>query len=282
MKTNKVNKILKEEICEYLESQNIKNKVIVRNCNGKYIQQVHNILIKGDIKINYDDDLLNYCAGVYYYINGKYNKAITYLSKINYGKYSTTILCFCYTYLCKYNMAETYYLEAISNGSKSAIIHLSIMYGREGKNDLVEKYLLLAIDKNISNGYIRLFKFYTRRKENDLIIKYSLEALSKNNKNIQNIGYKYLLQVCKTQTRVFILLESISSKNQFIKNKINLLIKNRYAIKCLNNKILFLSKKDQCPICLEENILVIPKECAHFYCKDCFIKIKKCSICDNK
>lgn len=47
---------------------------------------------------------------------------------------------------------------------------------------------------------------------------------------------------------------------------------------CFENKKNLLSKIDKCPICLDTK-LTIPKECAHHYCCDCFVKIDTCAIC---
>lgn len=73
------------------------------------------------------------------------------------------------------------------------------------------------------------------------------------------------------------ILINISNKNDAVIKKINKLKKYRKIIHFENKKNM-LSKIDQCPICLE-NTSLIPKGCAHFYCLDCYVKIKECAIC---
>jgi hypothetical protein len=52
-------------------------------------------------------------------------------------------------------------------------------------------------------------------------------------------------------------------------------------IRYFKNKKDRLSKKDCCPICYEERML-IPRECAHYYCTDCYVRIDRCAFgCDN-
>lgn len=49
-------------------------------------------------------------------------------------------------------------------------------------------------------------------------------------------------------------------------------------IVCFENKKKSLSKIDECPICYE-NTNVIPRECAHYYCYNCYVEQKECAIC---
>ena len=57
-------------------------------------------------------------------------------------------------------------------------------------------------------------------------------------------------------------------------------LRKLYEVKCFENKIRLLSKHDECMICTETAVL-IPRECAHYYCTDCYVKLDKCAICDN-
>lgn len=304
--------IFKKEIGEYFNYKKISDDKII-NYDDKYITEVHEIFIKENIKINYDNDFLNYCAGIFYLMRSEYWASINYLSRINADDGDLfVILAICYRRIKKFDLAEMYYTKAISNGNQLALINLGILYeqnkqydlaekfylksidyGRESaihrlaslyerqhKIDLAESYYLLALDKKSSHALIDLIKFYDRNNRKDLAIKYSIEALFSNEKDC-NFGYKKINKVCNyNELKLYSLLDNITNKNQFINGKINELDKIR-DVKYFKNKINLLSKEDQCPICLDEHVLVIPKECAHFYCRECYVEIKKCSICDN-
>jgi hypothetical protein len=52
-------------------------------------------------------------------------------------------------------------------------------------------------------------------------------------------------------------------------------------IRYFKNKKDNLSKKAECPICYDE-LMLIPRECAHYYCPDCYVRIDRCAFgCDN-
>ena len=304
---------LKEAVDKYIEHENIIDKVII-NYDNRYVKEMYDIFIKNQINACYDDTFLNYCAGVVWFKNKKYNKAIEYLSKVNIDdnilmnkigicyknikQYDNAIVYFLkaislgskaalanlavvYEKLKNFEQAEKYYIEAINVNRKSSIHHLAEMYEKMGKIDKAETYYLLGKDNGISGGYQKLLEFYGDRGNNDLLTKYSVEALLSNKKGDQKTGYDKINKICgSNKLKLYSLLESITNKNKFVNEKINELVK-LHDIKCFRNKINILSKKDRCPICLDDDVLVIPKECAHFYCRECFIEISKCSICDN-
>lgn len=81
----------------------------------------------------------------------------------------------------------------------------------------------------------------------------------------------------KKSLELYHVLTKISKKNSITNNKINKLKKNKRII-CFENKKRNLSKINECPICFE-NTKLIPRECTHYYCYDCYVKIKKCAIC---
>ena len=81
----------------------------------------------------------------------------------------------------------------------------------------------------------------------------------------------YNIQLYSTLTKL--------QTSEVIKKKLDEL-KKVYAVKCFDNKIKFLSKNDECMICRETAIL-IPRECTHYYCIDCYVKLVKCALCDN-
>ena len=130
-------------------------------------------------------------------------------------------------------------LELIESNNVSEV--LKYLHENPGKYDLAEKYYLIAIGKD-------------------------------------HIGAMNNLEIlCNNKLKLYNCLIKLQQKSDIINNKINELKKIR-KIHCFDNKRKLLSKTDTCPICLE-NTLVIPKECAHFYCSDCYVEINECSIC---
>jgi len=70
-----------------------------------------------------------------------------------------------------------------------------------------------------------------------------------------------------------------AKKTELIENHMRELEKDD-TIRFFRNKIKSLSKEDECPICYEIT-KTIPRECAHFYCPDCYVRIDKCCFgCD--
>lgn len=62
--------------------------------------------------------------------------------------------------------------------------------------------------------------------------------------------------------------------------KIDKILVNRFQITL--NKINLAKKIGSCPICLDEKIEVIPTDCCHDFCVECYFKVlerKKCSVC---
>ena len=149
-----------------------------------------------------------------------------------------------YYNIAKYELAEKYYLMAIDKGNNSGAVHdnLANVYYKQNKYELAKEYYLISIEKGYHRGILDLEQLY---KKNSL--------------------------------RLYHTLIKISNKNDLINNKINELRKDKSII-CFENKKNIFSKVEECPICFEI-IILIPRECTHYYCCDCFVKINECAIC---
>ena len=220
-------------------------------------------------------------------------------------------LAFMYGDRNKSELSEKYYLMAVEKGHSRSMNNLGHMYFEQGKSELAEKYLLMAIEQDNKTAigniiclyesqdnrkkimkynklYVEKYNdpdamnslgiFHLELKENDLAEKYFKMAIENNAQEaIHNL--KVIYKECNPLKLYYELTKL--NKNDLINNKIDHL-KNKYKheINCFENKQKFFSKIDECPICFE-TIKLIPKECTHYYCINCFLTIKKCALCEN-
>lgn len=219
--------------------------------------------------------IVHYYGLCHQYITKNVKKSIKYylISAKKGNIYSTYNLANIYRDINKSELAEKYYLMAINKEFIPAMNELAYMYQNQNKIELSEKYYLMAIAKGNILSLHNLAILYHDHKNLELAEKYYLMAIEKGLIDSFNcLSVIYARNILKLYHK----LKDIN--NVVIKNEINKLEKT-YEIFCFNNKKRFLSKKDICPICLNENIDVIPKECAHFYCHDCYIEFDECQIC---
>ena len=105
--------------------------------------------------------------------------------------------------------------------------------------------------------------------------KYSIMAIEHNEFSTINI----LEDIYDTQLKLYSVLNKIQNKSPKLEELISKLVSNSSEIRKYNNRKNLLSKIDECPICLEEST-VIPRDCAHFYCENCYFHLlDACAIC---
>ena len=173
---------------------------------------------------------------------------------------------------------KKYYLMAIDKDNSSAINNLGNYYQYIDNNyDLMKKYYLMGIDKGNIKSKNYLIDYYMNKHldKNENIELFELFNIYINidliiMNIINNTKYKYLVLYSLIGKPI---LEYLKFKN-IICHQINKYI----------NKINILTKKDKCPICLDDNDC-IPTECAHYYCYYCYpiiINLEKCAICNTE
>ena len=100
---------------------------------------------------------------------------------------------------------------------------------------------------------------------------------------LRNIAHDKLCnQISENKIVDLITLETLpmtqkENPNKLVSDKILILTKQK-SVFVLNNKLNLASKQGDCIICYQHT-KIIPRECSHYYCSDCYIAINKCSIC---
>ena len=302
-----------DTIKQFLKQYDLSDDTL-NNLDKKTIDEIVNIL-NGKIKNLYDNPVLANYAALYYnhgnndlksaelyylmaikknYVMAMSNLASTYKIQNNLKlakKYyvmairkgndpiaMNNLACIYNLKQKKYKLAELYYLMAIRNNNSLAMNNLAEMYKTQNNLELAIKYYLMAIEKDNEstiNGSMmnNLACVYYRKKEYILAEKYYLMGIKKNCKAaLDNLKGFY-----NNNLKLYYELSKISENNDMVISEINKL-KNIPEIFYFENKKRLLSKTDICLIC-SENTLVIPRECVHHYCLDCFVKINECAIC---
>jgi TPR repeat protein len=201
-----------------------------------------------------------------------------------------------------------YYKMAIENGNSEAMNNFGYYFYKKGDYENMMKYLMMAIEKNNSNAMNNLGIYYYKQKDYNNMIKYYLMAIAHNNyclidelclhyKNVNDKDnmIKYVNMAVQhglyesvknhfTNEELFLMLKNIrnikfeSNFDSKIKEKLKELVITK-RIHILNNKINLASKIKDCDICYEENTINIPLECCHYYCTECYIKLRECPLC---
>jgi len=164
---------------------------------------------------------------------------------------------------------------AIDKGYAKSMNNLALMYENQEKINEAEKYYLMAIDKGFTHSMYDLALIYKQQGKLDEEKKYYLMVLKKNEKI-----YLKIIKKNNNDLELFSLLLSIEEKDRsvLIKEEIARLMKIKQIINYFN-KINLNSKQGICSICFDENIKLIPFDCSHFYCTNCYITMGKCAIC---
>ena len=192
-----------------------------------------------------------------------------------------------------YDLMKKYYLMAIEFNDVFAMNNLGCYYHNTEKNyDLMKKYYLMAIElNNVVSMYTLGYYYHYDEKDYDLMKKYYLMAIELDNSNAlfgmimfykktNNIEYnKYLdLYVEKyiNNTNFHEKIKKLALNDLHYDLLTN--NTNRKTI-IYKNKCNFMSKIGNCDVCMEENIQLIPFECCHYICTNCYIKLDKCHLC---
>ena len=209
--------------------------------------------------------------------------------------------------------AEKYYLLALEhniyNNNKIFDIYetLTHMYRIQYRYSLQKKYFVLAAERN-NSFYENICSYFNSSDNNKKTVKeLILSALDKDKINIlsviniykkfgfdikeliynysdklnqlDNIDVPLLQSILGTSLQLYNFLSKINKPSEPIK-KVLFDLKNDYKVLCFANKLNKFAIQDECPICLE-HATVIPKECCHYYCCDCYIKYDVCAICNK-
>jgi len=209
-----------------------------------------------------------------------------YLMAISYDKKYSNNLGILYAEENNFALAEKYYLIAIENNDHKALNNLGNLYKKQHKYNLAEKYYLESIQKECKSRTMHnLALIYKEQKKRDLAEKYLLESIQCDNDSlvtsdsaIDDLSRMY----GNNYIKLYYKLSSLNNNNNnTLKEKLADLLKSK-SVKNFHNKLKFLSKNGSCPICLDDNVITIPLECAHFYCCDCYSRQHKiCALCDN-
>jgi TPR repeat protein len=171
-----------------------------------------------------------------------------------------------------FDAAVELYHMAIKKGNMSAINNLGIAYENEGKFDLAIEYYKIAIEKGVIPAIGNLGSVYEKQNKLDLAIEYYLLGIQKNN-NRSLIEIKKLM----SELKLYYILSQLKDKSIYV-TELMASLKNNKDVHCFNNKQNFNSKTDTCLIC-HDLTTVIPLNCAHFYCCECYTNITQCAIC---
>lgn len=202
---------------------------------------------------------------------------------------------------------EEYYANGIANNCKESYDKLISYFEKIDDKFNIEKYLLKGLDENIDNILTKLVKFY-KTTNHECFIKYSQLSIGRKEQDaIYNFAL-YHKEVNNNDEMVKFLLLGVEEGcdrcklelTKYLSNciDINLLIKyhkyldsntirrlNMVYIKYLELKDLdftLLSKVDDCPICLTEDVILVQFSCKHGVCSECYpdiIKTTKCPYC---
>ena len=247
----------------------------------KYVTKTEFITLYESNKLNVEDDSTgqnDYHTGVYLrYVKYDFDKAIEYylksIEKKN-GHAMNDLGFYYYSIEKNYELTKKYYLMAIENNIIKSMYSLGHYYDNIEKNtEMTKKYYTMGAELNYPEALEALGDIYNYDEHNkEEAIKYYTKAISLGNFD----AYKELKQIAN-QLEIYNIFEKHNIKYNEQMTK-----KTEKAVQIYQNKIKYLSRTVDCPVCLDENILCIPVTCsAHFVCTDCYIKIydKPCPVC---
>jgi tetratricopeptide (TPR) repeat protein len=181
----------------------------------------------------------------------------------------------------KYDFGVKYYLESIKLNNIHAMNNLGMYYYNIEKNYiLAKKYYQMACDNNLVQAYNNMALYFYEIDNNYQIAKlYFIESIISDINNIENIT-----NVKKNMKHIYTPLERYI---WFLQNSINI-DKNEEdefnkdeQIIIFKNRLNLFGKFEECCICMVD-YTVIPLECTHYICVDCYPKIinsAKCPLC---
>ncbi len=269
----------------------------------KYFCDIFNIF-NNEISIYNDitDPEINILLAIYYNCMSNKERAINILICIDYYPRALCTLGVIYSSMDT-EMSLNFLIKAANMGDSNAINNLAYQYYLLNDVDKFHHYNnLLEDEKKFIN--LALFEYKKNNNYNaglEYIIKacnynnhrayyiYAIDFLSKNSND--NSFFEYLFKAFKIKPKKqyveafisettpelrFLLFNTIGNKCNF---PIELFIK--YDDK-LNNLECQILKNKKCPVCLLKEDINIKLKCHHSFCESCFIKHKKCILCNIK
>jgi len=174
----------------------------------------------------------------------------------------------------KMELAKNCYHIAIKNNNTNALNNLGFLYCKQEKYDLAEECYKTAIKENNIYAMHNLAHMYKIQEKKELAAEYYFLAIKNGIDSTKEI--KKLL----TDLKLYNMLYKSKIQNKIITKLMTDLRKNK-TVHNFANKLLFNNKVDECIICKDEKS-VVPLDCAHFYCSDCYAHIYPvCAVCRN-
>jgi len=235
-------------------------------------------------KLKFDEDY--YSLGVYHqFVSLNYGLMKKYYKLgLNTDSKSDILNNLGYYYITidkNYDMGIKYYLESIKLNNIHAMNNLGMYYYNIEKNyELAKKYYLMSCDNNLPEAYNNMGLYYCEIDNNIEIGKlYFIQSIISDMDNINNIK-----NIKQNMKQIYTPLERYIS---FLQNSIYIDKDDEEEFNKDPNVIIFknrvntFSKFEECCICMTD-YTVIPLECTHYICVDCYPKIinsAKCPIC---
>jgi tetratricopeptide (TPR) repeat protein len=261
------------EINDYLHSHNLNHGKQSKFCKEN-VDVVYDIMINNTICEDYNDPKLCVIAAIKYITLSDMQNAKKYFLKAI-AKDKAMISDYA-VFLDNQNLpeAEKYFQEAINNGNDKALVAYanSNLLKNNNRIDESKKYFLEAIEKKIPRAlYLYACLLFNEDNEEEAK-KYLLMAIENKSKEALD-AYTNFLNDDKIQQ--YYHLSKLTSK--IAKDLTKELLKEKEVF-CFYRRLGELSRVDECKICLFENSL-IPRECLHYFCGPCYVKMNKCPYC---
>lgn len=151
---------------------------------------------------------------------------------------------------------------------------MAYMYEKQKKYEDAEKNYLIAIEKTDKTAYFYYIDMLYDLQRFADAIPYAIEAMDKKSFKPNSLRkHKFLLSI-------YYSFYSIENKNQAVRQILIEFekIKNVFYFK----RKLDTSQTGSCVLCGDDDVKLIPFECMHYQCAECFIKFNKCHYdCDQ-
>jgi hypothetical protein len=263
------------DITHFIEKNKL-TSIDLKKYDEPMINQM-NLIVGGSVEPTYDHPILCRLSGLYFMSEKKYDQAERYylmaLEKEDDIINNLGMLCYVQK---KYDQAEQYFLMGVKKGNTTSMCNLGRLHTQQKKYDQAEKYFLMGVELEHTPSICGLGKLYYIQEKYDQAEQYFLMGVERGDEQSM-CGLESLhsnkLQLYNTLTK--------ATKNDLIDRTMRVLEKNKQIL-FFRNKRKRLSEVECCPICYEEKPL-IPRDCAHYYCTECYVRIDRCSFgCDNE
>ena len=180
----------------------------------------------------------------------------------------------------KFKLALKYMLMAFNHDktNNEVLGNLGTIYVFMKDYDNAIKYFNLAIDNGFPKAYSAICMVYIEKYDKQLAEKYFLKAYFHN--EFDEVLFEHMRILYKNTMEFYNFLTKIEKPNEYIIKCMNQYKSENKQIRHFQNKLHMLSKEGECPICYEERKL-IPRECTHWFCQDCYAYNTKCPMCGD-